>query len=330
MNEPGSQAATSGRALAERRAHDGRMVEANFDLAPFTIAWELTRACAFACRHCRAEAQPKRDPRELTTEEAFRVVDQIKEFGDPILVITGGDPMMRRDLFDILAYAVGRGLRTSLTPTTTRLVTPEALARVKQVGVRRVGWKWVRGHSGHPLNEMADALATREASSGRQRSPDEELTHVDESGKASMVDVGSKPDTQRTAVARGSVIMRPETLEAVRTNALKKGDVLGVARIAGIMAAKSTSQLIPLCHPIPLSQVTVEFAFDEKRHAVGITATAKTTGKTGVEMEAMTGVSVAALTIYDMCKSIDRAMRIDGVRLVRKSGGRSGDFVLDD
>ena len=138
MNEPASQAATSGRALAERRAHDGRMVEANFDLAPFTIAWELTRACAFACRHCRAEAQPKRDPRELTTAQAFRVVDQIKEFGDPILVITGGDPMMRRDLFDILANAVGRGLRTSLTPTTTRLVTPKALARVKEVGVRRV------------------------------------------------------------------------------------------------------------------------------------------------------------------------------------------------
>ena len=199
-----------------------------------------------------------------------------------------------------------------------------------EVGVRRVSWKWVRGHSGHTLNEMADALATREANSARQRSPDAELTHVDESGKASMVDVGSKLDTQRTAVARGSVLMCPETLEAVRTNALKKGDVLGVARVAGIMAAKSASQLVPLCHPIPLSQVTVDFALDEKRNAVEITATAKTTGKTGVEMEAMTGVSVAALTIYDMCKSIDRAMRIDGVRLVNKSGGRSGDFVLDE
>ncbi len=126
------------RAATERQAHDARMVGADFDQAPFTIAWELTRACAFACRHCRAEAQPARDPRELTTEESFRLIDQIKEFGDPILVITGGDPMMRPDLHDILAYAVERGLRTSLTPTTTRLVTPEALVRVKEAGVRRV------------------------------------------------------------------------------------------------------------------------------------------------------------------------------------------------
>ena len=126
------------RAVAERRAHDARLADADFDQAPFTIAWELTRACAFACRHCRAEAQPRRHPEELTTEESFRLIDQIKEFGDPILVMTGGDPMMRRDLYDILAYAVQRGLRTSLTPTTTRLVTPNALARVREAGVRRV------------------------------------------------------------------------------------------------------------------------------------------------------------------------------------------------
>ena len=126
------------RAVTERRAHDGRLIDANFDLAPFTIAWALTRACAFACQPCRAEAQPKRDPNELTTAEAHRLIDQIREFGDPILIITGGDPMMRRDLFDILGYAVEKGLRTSLTPTTTRLVTREALARVKDVGVRRV------------------------------------------------------------------------------------------------------------------------------------------------------------------------------------------------
>ena len=126
------------RAVTERRAHDGRLVDANFDLAPFTIAWELTRACAFACKHCRAEAQPQRDPNELNTEEALRLIDQIREFGDPILVITGGDPMMRRDLYDILGYAVEKGLRTSLTPTTTRLVTREKLDRVKEAGVRRV------------------------------------------------------------------------------------------------------------------------------------------------------------------------------------------------
>jgi radical SAM protein len=114
------------------------MVQTDFNLSPFTIAWEVTRACAFACRHCRAEALPKRNPDELTTEEAFRLIDDIKGFGDPILVVTGGDPMMRRDLFDILGYASGKGLRTSLTPTTTRLVTIERLRRVKDAGVRRV------------------------------------------------------------------------------------------------------------------------------------------------------------------------------------------------
>lgn len=126
------------RAVLERRAHDARLAEANFDLAPFIVAWEITRACAFACRHCRAEAQPQRDPRELTTSEAFHLLDQIKRFGDPILVITGGDPMMRHDLYEIIRYAVQKGLRAALTPTTTRLVTPKALARVKEAGVRRV------------------------------------------------------------------------------------------------------------------------------------------------------------------------------------------------
>ena len=125
-------------AMLERQAHDARLAEADFDLAPFTIAWELTRACAFACRHCRAEAQPRRDPGELTSPEALSLIDQIKQFGNPILVITGGDPMMRRDLYDILTYAVQKGVRTALTPTTTRLVTAKALARVKESGVSRL------------------------------------------------------------------------------------------------------------------------------------------------------------------------------------------------
>jgi radical SAM protein len=125
-------------ALAERQAKDARLRSVDFDVAPFTIAWEITRACAFACRHCRAEAQPRRDPRELTTAEAFQLIDELREFGDPILVVTGGDPMMRRDLFDVLGYAVECGLRTSLTPTTTRLVTPQALRRVREAGVRRI------------------------------------------------------------------------------------------------------------------------------------------------------------------------------------------------
>ena len=165
---------------------------------------------------------------------------------------------------------------------------------------------------------------------GRDDDPRPGLTHLDELGNARMVDVGDKPDTQRVAVARGSVLMRAETLERVKTNGIEKGDVITVARVAGIMGAKSTSQLIPMCHPIPLDQVAVELTADDGRSAIDITATAKTTAKTGVEMEALTAVSVAALTVYDMCKSVDRGMRIEGVRLVRKSGGRSGDFVLEE
>ena len=157
-----------------------------------------------------------------------------------------------------------------------------------------------------------------------------QLTHVDRSGKAQMVDVGDKPDTRREAIARGRVVMRPETLALIRDNAFDKGDVLGVARIAGIMGAKNTSQLIPLCHPLPLNKIAVEFDLDEEASAVEITSTARTTGKTGVEMEALTAVSVAALTIYDMCKAVDRAMRIEAVRLARKTGGKSGDIFLED
>jgi cyclic pyranopterin phosphate synthase len=155
------------------------------------------------------------------------------------------------------------------------------------------------------------------------------LTHVDESGKAQMVDVGQKPDTDREAIARGSVTMQPATLALIESNGFKKGDVLGVARIAGIMGVKRTSDLIPLCHPLPLTSVAVEFELDTSRSSVDITATARTTAKTGVEMEAMTAVSIAALTIYDMCKAVDRGMRIEAVRLVRKSGGRSGLIELE-
>ena len=161
------------------------------------------------------------------------------------------------------------------------------------------------------------------------RTTEPRLTHIDQSGNASMVDVSAKPDTERIAVAIGSVEMQPETLRLVADNAFDKGDVLAVARIAGIMGAKQTSNLIPLCHPLPLSRIAVDFDLDTDSSAVRITAEAKTTGKTGVEMEALTAVSVAALTIYDMCKAVDRGMRIEGVRLTRKSGGQSGDFRND-
>ncbi len=198
-----------------------------------------------------------------------------------------------------------------------------------EVGKRDVDWEWVRGHVGDYYNEKADELARRESKMNGAESPEASLTHVDESGKARMVDVGSKPESHRVAVARGSVMMRPETLELVRSNGLEKGDVLGLARVAGLMGAKSTFQLIPLCHPIPLDQISVDLELDGRRNAVEITATVETTSKTGVEMEALTAVSVAALTVYDMCKSVDRGVRIDGIRLVRKSGGRSGDVVLE-
>ena len=156
---------------------------------------------------------------------------------------------------------------------------------------------------------------------------EQRLTHLDEGGRADMVDVGAKPDSERIAVAAGRVKMLRETLELIEQGALKKGDVLTVARIAGIMAAKRTSELIPLCHPIPLNKIAVEISLDREASAVEITATARTTGKTGVEMEALTAVSVAALTIYDMAKAVDRGMQIEGVRLLEKRGGIHGDYV---
>lgn len=156
-----------------------------------------------------------------------------------------------------------------------------------------------------------------------------ELTHLDARGIARMVDVGDKPDSERTAVATGSVSMQAETLRLIRDGVLKKGDVLTVARIAGIMAAKRTSELIPLCHPISLTSIEVDIVLDEAQHAVRITATARTHGKTGVEMEALTAVSTAALTIYDMAKAVDRAMRITDIHLMEKRGGQHGDYVAE-
>ncbi len=156
-----------------------------------------------------------------------------------------------------------------------------------------------------------------------------ELTHLDESGRASMVDVGHKPDTERTAVVRGHVSMQPETLRLIQDGLIKKGDVLSVARIAGIMAAKRTAEMIPLCHPLQLTHVDVDLSLDEENSRVLIEARVRTVGKTGVEMEALTAASVAALTVYDMAKAVDRGMRIQDIRLVEKHGGQSGDIVLE-
>lgn len=145
-----------------------------------------------------------------------------------------------------------------------------------------------------------------------------------------MVDVGKKSDTQRVAVARGKITMQPATLEAIRAGNVKKGDVLSVAQVAGILAAKKTHELIPMCHPLLLTHIDVGFSLQPEDRTIEITATVKTTGKTGVEMEALTAVNVAALTIYDMAKAIDRGMRIQDVRLIRKSGGQSGEIILEE
>ena len=153
------------------------------------------------------------------------------------------------------------------------------------------------------------------------------FSHFDAGGNAVMVDVSAKPVTDRSATARARVAMRPETAAMIREGTARKGDVLGVARIAGIMAAKRTAELIPLCHPLPISAVTLELTAGEA--AVEIAATVRTSGQTGVEMEALTAASVAALTVYDMCKSVDRGMRIEALRLVHKAGGKSGEFVQE-
>ena len=152
------------------------------------------------------------------------------------------------------------------------------------------------------------------------------LTHINERGDAHMVNVGDKASTARRAVAEGTILMQPETLELVLSGNNKKGDVLAVARIAGIMAAKKTSELVPLCHPIALTSVEVELVPDTDNHCIRCTCTAATTGQTGVEMEALTATQIALLTIYDMCKAVDRGMTITDVRLLQKSGGKSGDW----
>jgi cyclic pyranopterin phosphate synthase len=157
-----------------------------------------------------------------------------------------------------------------------------------------------------------------------------EFSHIDEDGKAVMVDVSGKDVTERVATAKGSVIVQPETMQKIIDGAMKKGDVISVARLAGIMGAKKTPELIPLCHPLALNSIDVELTCDAGRNAVDITATCRVTGRTGVEMEALTAVAVAGLTIYDMCKAVDRTMRIGNIRLTAKSGGRSGDFTAEE
>ena len=153
------------------------------------------------------------------------------------------------------------------------------------------------------------------------------LTHIDDSGRAHMVDVGDKPESERLAIARGEVLMKKETLALIRAGTMEKGDVLTVAQIAGISAAKRTADLIPLCHPLSITAIDVTLNLDDGLPGVIISATVKTTGKTGVEMEALTAVSIAALTVYDMAKAVEKTMKIQNIRLIEKHGGQSGDVV---
>ncbi|AGK95465.1 cyclic pyranopterin monophosphate synthase MoaC [Clostridium pasteurianum] len=157
-----------------------------------------------------------------------------------------------------------------------------------------------------------------------------EFTHINDEGRAKMVDVGAKAETEREAVVKGSIYMKRETLEKIKEGTIKKGDVLAVAQVAGIMAAKSTSSIIPMCHPIFITGCDISFNLDFEENKVDITCSTKTVGKTGVEMEALTAVSAAALTIYDMCKAIDRGMVIKDIRLMEKSGGKSGVYIREE
>ena len=166
-----------------------------------------------------------------------------------------------------------------------------------------------------------------EPKGGKKTAREPKLTHLDEQGRARMVDVGSKRPTERIAVAQAQGFMKPETLTLVMDAGLKKGDALAVAQVAGIMAAKRTYELIPMCHPIKISAVNIEFAIDAESSSITVVATAKTRDRTGIEMEALTAAATAALTIYDMCKGVDRAITISNVQLQKKSGGRSGTFT---
>jgi cyclic pyranopterin monophosphate synthase len=202
------------------------------------------------------------------------------------------------------------------------------------VNERKVSWIWVEREteSQKEAHTLANGLLLNDKNSGQQQAVSEDtskLTHIDASGRPRMVDVTEKPDTRREAVAGGLVRMAPSTFKRIKEGSIAKGNVLAVARIAGIMAAKQTPVLIPLCHPLLINEVNVELTLNEADNTVIITSTVRCTGKTGVEMEALTATTVAALTIYDMCKAIDHGMKIENIRLIRKSGGKSGTLILE-
>ena len=233
------------------------------------------------------------------------------------------------DIFSDSSYVIN-----SMTRNWKRNVNKDLWSQLDFEAARhQLTWYWVKGHSGDPGNELADKLAYAAADAASkgdtvmdQHQPSEGLTHIDEGGNASMVDVADKNVTVREATAVGVVTMSKETLNLIKQGLIKKGDVFTVAQLAGIMGAKKTSDLIPLCHPLPLEKITVELKIEESTSSINIEGYAKTSSKTGVEMEALTAVSIAALTIYDMAKASDRQMTITDIKVIKKSGGRSGDL----
>jgi len=296
------------------------------------------------------------EPQRLSGGEAHTTNNRMEMTG-AIKGLEATPPGASVDLYSDSSYLVN-----TMTKNWKRRVNNDLWDQLDALSrLRKVNWLWVRGHNGDPGNEEADRLAgnamklaadgklvTPEAQSGPKVpvspkapvSPEVDvvasgsekpvLTHIDEEGRARMVDVGAKPVTRREAVARGYLVLQPETIRLIKEGLMKKGDVLSIAQLAGIMGAKKTSDLIPLCHPLPLDRVNLDLDLDEEQNRVNITATASTSAKTGVEMEALTAVSVAALTVYDMCKAVDRGIRIEGIRLARKTGGQSGDVFLEE
>jgi cyclic pyranopterin phosphate synthase len=200
----------------------------------------------------------------------------------------------------------------------------------KVAAARRVKWEWIDQNVINNYQKEAHNLATAQVNPNNNANKSvPELTHIDAAGKPKMVDISAKPDTEREAVAKCTVRMKPATFELIKQGKVTKGDVLTTAQLAGIMGAKQTPFLIPLCHPLLVANASVELNLDEANSTVEIKAEVKSTGKTGVEMEALTAAAVAALTVYDMCKAVDRGMVIENLRLVRKSGGKSGTIVLE-
>tara|TARA_B100001996_G_scaffold381072_1_gene369789 strand:+ start:2672 stop:3547 length:876 start_codon:yes stop_codon:yes gene_type:complete len=190
---------------------------------------------------------------------------------------------------------------------------------------RNIKWNWVKGHSGDKYNDIADELAVK-AIGSKKKVISNNLTHIDDSGNLKMVDVSEKEISERLAIVQGFVVMQKETLEIIKQGDLDKGDIITLARTAGITAAKSTPTLIPLCHTIPLSEIKVEIEFEDNLPGLKVTCTTRAEWKTGVEIEAFNGVSIACVTIYDMCKAIDRSAYISDIKLIKKSGGKSGLF----